>query len=147
MELFIRTRLLREDAKLPEVQTSGAAGADLYACLPAPADIGPGETASIPSGIAVEIPAGYAGFIIARSGLAVRDGLAPANKVGLIDSDYRGEILVCLHNHSDAVRSVGPGERIAQLVIMPVACARYVESSALSETQRGENGFGSTGRA
>ena len=147
MELLIQTKLVREGARLPSFQTSGAAGADIYACIPEPIQIGAAETVCIPSGVAVEIPEGYAGFIFGRSGVAVREGLAPANKVGLIDSDYRGELMICLHNHSRMQYTVKPGERVAQLVIVPVAAARYVQCASLSETERGENGFGSTGRS
>lgn len=147
MDIQIAAKRMRRDARLPAAQSSGAAGADLYACADIPLEVPPSQTVCIPTGIAVEIPVGYAGFVLARSGLAVHDGLAPANKVGLIDSDYRGELLVFLHNHSSESRMVHPGDRIAQLVIVPVAAAHFVESGELSETDRGEKGFGSTGRA
>ena len=133
-------------AQSPEYATSGAAGADLRACTDDAVSIAPGETVLIPTGIAVEIPAGYVGLVYARSGLASKRGLAPANKVGVIDSDYRGEIFVPLHNHSNESACVEPGERIAQLVITPVLTPEFVVAEDLSGTGRGENGFGSTGR-
>ncbi len=142
----VRIKKLREDAKIPRRGTDAAAGADLYACIDGGAvDIAPGETVMIPTGIAVEIPDGYAGLIMARSGLSVKRDLAPANKVGLIDSDYRGEIMVALHNHGKSVQTVEQNERVAQLMIVPYAPANYVETDDLSDTARGEGGFGSTG--
>ena len=141
----IRVRRLAEDAALPEYATPGSAGADLRALSTEPIMIRPGETVLIRTGLAMEIPRGWAGLICARSGLATRQGLAPANKVGVIDSDYRGEILVSLLNHSDATRVIASGDRIAQLLIVPVASAAFTESDALEETARGAGGFGSTG--
>ena len=120
-------------------------GADLYACMDAAVTIAPGETKLIHTGIAMEIPVGFAGLIYARSGLATKRGLAPANKVGVVDSDYRGEIMVALHNHSTTEQSVAPGERIAQMVIAPFLTAEFEEKQELSDTVRGEGGFGSTG--
>ena len=139
-------KLLREGARLPVRATVDSAGADLYACLDAPVTISPGETAMIPTGLAMAIPAGWAGLVFARSGLATKQGLAPANKVGVIDADYRGEVLVSLHNHSGQPQTVQHGDRIAQLVITPYLTAEFIQTDTLSETRRGEGGFGSTGR-
>jgi len=144
--MTIEIKKTRPGATLPVYSSDLAAGADLYACLESEVRILPGETALIPTGIAVAIPAGYGGFVFARSGLSVRMGLAPANKVGVIDADYRGEILVSLYNQSGQVRTVKGGDRIAQLVVLPVATADFVEVEELSETTRGAGGFGSTGR-
>lgn len=137
---------LSPDATLPTYGSEYAAGADLYACIAEPVTFEPGETKLIPTGLAMEIPAGYAGLIYARSGLASKKGLAPANKVGVIDADYRGEIMVALHNHSKNTTSIEPQERIAQLVITPYLTACFQETETLSDTVRGEGGFGSTGR-
>lgn len=142
----IRIKRLRPQAKLPTYGTEYAAGADLYACLSEPVTIAPGETAWIPTGIAMEVPAACAGLIFARSSMGAKRGLAPANKVGVIDPDYRGEVQVVLHNHSSAVQTVEPGERIAQLVIVPVFTPGFVEAEELSDTVRGNGGFGSTGK-
>ena len=124
---------------------SEAAGADLYACIEADVTILPGRTVMIPTGLSMELPRGYAGLIYARSGLACKRGLAPANKVGVIDSDYRGEFIVALHNHGDQPQIIRYGDRIAQLVITPVFTPGFMEVSRLSDTRRGEGGFGSTG--
>lgn len=137
---------LREKAIIPTYGSEYAAGADLYACLDETVTINPGETYLVKTGIAMEIPVGFAGLIYARSGLATKKGLAPANKVGVVDADYRGEIMVPLHNHSKQPAAIEPGERIAQMVITPFLTANYVEAEQLQETERGENGFGSTGR-
>ena len=142
----IRIKRLREDAKLPTYGSEYAAGADLYACLAEIVSIAPGETAWIPTGIAMEVPAGCAGLIFARSSMGAKRGLAPANKVGIIDPDYRGEVQVVLHNHSSELQTVAPGERIAQLVVVPVFTPGFVEADELSDTVRGEGGFGSTGK-
>lgn len=142
----IRIQKLRPSAIIPTYGTAEAAGADLYACPDQPVTIQPGETAFIPTGIAMEIPKGFAGFAYARSGLACKHGLAPANKVGVIDSDYRGELIIALHNHSGEARTVCPGERIAQLVIMPVYTPDFTVVNELSGTKRGAEGFGSTGK-
>jgi dUTP pyrophosphatase len=142
----IRVKKLNVNAILPAYGSSGAAGADLYACLDAPISIAPGETAWIPTGIALEVPQGCAGLVYARSSLGAKRGLAPANKVGVIDSDYRGEIRVVLLNHSKYTQTVEPGERIAQFLITPVLTPIYVESAELSDTTRGNGGFGSTGK-
>ena len=142
----IRVQKLRNNAIVPTYGSEEAAGADLYACLDDPVTILPGQTAFIPTGIAMEIPRGYAGFAYARSGLACKQGLAPANKVGVIDSDYRGEFMIALHNHGDEPRIVSSGDRIAQLVIMPVYTPGFIIVSELSSTDRGTSGFGSTGK-
>ena len=142
----IRVKLLKEGAKLPTYGSAEAAGADLYACIDAPVAIAPGETAFIPTGIALEVPKGCAGLIYARSGLACKRGLAPANKVGVIDSDYRGPITVVLHNHGSEPQIIENGERIAQMVITPVLTPAYEWDETLSETDRGQRGFGSTGK-
>ena len=137
---------LNKNAKTPTYGSVYAAGADLYACLENDIQINPGETKFIPTGIALEIPVGLVGLIYARSGLACKKGLAPANKVGVIDSDYRGEVMVALHNHSQEPQTVAAGERVAQLVIAPYFPAEFIEQEELSDTARGEGGFGSSGR-
>lgn len=142
----IRVKKLRPGATLPAYGSLGAAGADLTACLDTPVTIAPGQTAFIPTGIALEVPANCAGLIYARSGMACKQGLAPANKVGVIDSDYRGEILVALHNHGCQSRVIKPGQRIAQLLITPVLTPAYDEVPELSDTLRDAGGFGSTGK-
>lgn len=139
---FIR---LSSEAKIPVYSSPEAAGADLCALAEKPLVIKPGETVMVHTGIAVEVPQGYAALIFARSGLASKRGLAPANKVGVVDSDYRGEVMVALHNHSGMEQTVEQGERVAQLVIVPYLRAEFTETEALSQTQRGEGGFGSTG--
>lgn len=136
---------LKPNATIPTYGSEYAAGADLYACIDEAITIKPGETAFIGTGLAMEIPMGYAGFVYARSGLSCKKGLAPANKVGVIDADYRGEITVALHNHSSEARVVEPNERIAQIVIAPFLKVDFVETEELSDTVRGVNGFGSTG--
>lgn len=141
----IAVKILREGAILPSYGSAEAAGADLYACIEAPVTIEPGKTAFIPTGIAMEVPRNCAGLVYARSGLACKRGLAPANKVGVVDSDYRGEIMVALHNHSDQPQTISSGERIAQMVITPVLTPPYQAVEELSDTQRGTGGFGSTG--
>ena len=142
---YIRVKKLRHNAVLPTYGSGEAAGADLYACLEEAVVVEPGRTAWIPTGIAMEIPKGCAGLVYARSGLACKKGLAPANKVGVIDSDYRGEITVVLHNHGSEAQTVSSGERIAQMVITPVLTPAYVEAEDLTDTDRGQGGFGSTG--
>ena len=143
----MQVRVVRVDSKgiLPTYGSAEAAGADLYACLDAPIVVAPGKTAWVPTGIALEVPKGCAGLIYARSGMAAKRGLAPANKVGVIDSDYRGEIKVVILNHGDVEQTIEPGERIAQFVITPVLTPEYVFAEELTDTQRGEGGFGSTG--
>ena len=140
----VRIRKLTDTAKLPAYGSAYAAGADLYSDEGA-FTVAPGETHLTHTGLSIEIPEGYGGFIYARSGLATKRGLAPANKVGVIDADYRGEIMVSLHNHSDRPQTVEAGERVAQLVIAPFLKAEFEEADELSETVRGEGGFGSTG--
>ena len=142
----VAVKKLREGAILPTFGSAQAAGADLYACLERDVTIAPGETAFIPTGLAMELPRGYAGLIYARSGLACKRGLAPANKVGVVDSDYRGEFIVALHNHGSQPQTIAHGERIAQLVVTPVLIPEYIEVETLSETDRGAGGFGSTGK-
>lgn len=139
----VNVKKLSENAKLPAYGSEYAAGADLYAAEPV--CIAPGETAFVHTGIAVELPAGTVGLVYARSGLACKQDLAPANKVGVIDCDYRGEVMVALHNHGRETRSVERGDRIAQLVIAPYYTAAFTEAEELSETVRGAGGFGSTG--
>lgn len=141
----VKIKKLCENAIIPTYGTAYSAGADLYACTDTPITIPSGYTVLIKTGIAMEIPAGYAGLIYARSGLATKRGLAPANKVGVIDADYRGEIMVPLHNHSDIEQTIEAGERIAQLVIAPFLTADFILSDELDETVRGTGGFGSTG--
>ena len=142
----IRVKKLKENATLPTYGSLEAAGADLYACLDASVAIEPGESVFVPTGLAMEIPKGYAGLIYARSGLACKRGLAPANKVGVVDSDYRGEFMVVLHNHSGIPQEITHGERIAQLVITPVFTPGFEEVADLTDTDRAGGGFGSTGK-
>ena len=142
----IAVKKVRSSAVLPTYGSAEAAGADLYACLEESVTVAPGETVFIPTGIALEVPKSCAGLIYARSSMGAKRGLAPANKVGVIDSDYRGEIMVALHNHSSAAQQVAPGERVAQLLITPVLTPSYEEVNALSDTDRGTGGFGSTGK-
>ncbi len=142
----INVKILREGAKLPAYGSLFAAGADLYAAIDDNIVIEPHSTILVPTGIAMEIPEGFGGFIFARSGLASKRGLAPANKVGVIDSDYRGEIMVALHNHGNAPATVEKGERIAQLCIMAAPQFEFVLEESLSDTERGCGGFGSTGK-
>lgn len=141
----VNIKKLNENAVIPTYGTEYAAGADLYACMDEAVTINPGQTSFIKTGLAMEVPVGYAGLIYARSGLACKKGLAPANKVGVIDSDYRGEIMVALHNHSTEAVVVESGERIAQLVITPYIVAAFNQVDELEDTVRGEGGFGSTG--
>ena len=136
---------INKDAKIPSYGSEFSAGADLYACEENEITIIPHETRLIHTGIAIEIPNGYVGLIYARSGLASKRDLAPANKVGVIDSDYRGEILVALHNHGNKDQVIQPFERIAQLVIAPVTQATFEEVEELNTTERNAGGFGSTG--
>ena len=142
----VRVKKLSQNATLPTYGSAEAAGADLYACLDAPVTIQPGETAWIGTGIALEVPKGCAGLIYARSSLGVKRGLAPANKVGVVDSDYRGEIRVVLLNHGKEPQTVEHGERVAQFIITPVLTPAYEEVEELTDTMRGVGGFGSTGK-
>jgi dUTP pyrophosphatase len=145
MEL-IRVKKLKETATMPTYGTAEAAGADLYACLSEPVTINPGESVFVPTGLAMELPRGYAGLIYARSGLACKRGLAPANKVGVVDYDYRGEFMIVLHNHGAVPQTIEHGERIAQLVITPVFTPGFQEVEDLTATERAGGGFGSTGK-
>ena len=142
----VAVKKLNPKARLPVYGSEFAAGADLCACLDTPLTIAPGETVFVHTGLAMEIPVGYAGLVYARSGLASKRGLAPANKVGVVDSDYRGELMVALHNHGRESQTIEDGERIAQLVITPYLTAQFFEAEDLSDTARGAGGFGSTGR-
>lgn len=146
MSITVKVRKLDTRAVIPKRGSPKSAGADLCALLDEDAVIAPGETLFVHTGLTAEIPDGYAGFVFARSGLASKQGLAPANKVGVVDSDYRGEYMVALFNHGSEPVTVTNGQRIAQLVIMPVADAVFEEVSELSETERGAGGFGSTGK-
>lgn len=142
----IKIKKLSENAKLPRYGSEFAAGADLYACEPTPVVLLSGETKFIHTGIALELPEGYAGLVYARSGLACKQDLAPANKVGVVDCDYRGEVMVALHNHGKEAAYGRGGDRIAQLVVAPVVHAEFEEAETLSDTVRGVGGFGSTGK-
>lgn len=141
----VKIQLLNNRAKMPTCGSKYSAGYDLYSICDEVVTVGPHETVKMKTGIALEIPEGYAGFIYARSGIATKRGLAPANKVGVIDNDYRGEIMVALHNDTDMLQFIEPGERIAQLVIAPYLKVEFEECDALSNTERGSGGFGSTG--
>ena len=148
MSEIFKVRRLRESAKLPFRATEGSAGMDLYACIDSPVTFGAGEKAVIPTGIAIELPsAELAAFVFARSGLAIKHGIGLLNGVGVIDSDYRGEICVGVINQLAEPYTIAPDERIAQLVIMPVSLITPVEAQSLDDTARGEGGFGSTGKA
>ena len=142
----VTVKKLRPGAMLPSFGSEEAAGADLYACLEEAVEIKPGQTVFIPTGLAMALPRGYVGLIYARSGMACKQDLAPANKVGVIDSDYRGEFLIALHNHGGETRTVRHGDRVAQLVVTPILRPCYVEGEILDETLRGTGGFGSTGK-
>ncbi len=146
MKANIKVKKLNDKAILPTYGSEYAAGADLYACMDEAVTINPGETVMIHTGLAMEIPEFYAGLIYPRSGLASKKGLAPANKVGVVDPDYRGEFMVALHNHGTTAQVVEPKERIAQLVITPFITADFEVTNELSDTVRGAGGFGSTGR-
>ena len=138
----IRVKKLNDRAILPTYGSVEAAGADLYACVDADVTIGAGETVFVPTGLAMEIPKGCAGLIYARSSLGSKRGLAPANKVGVIDSDYRGQVMVALHNHGKEAQTISYGERIAQLLITPVFSPGFREAAELDDTDRGIGGFG-----
>lgn len=142
----IKIKKLSENAVLPTRGSTSAAGYDLYACIESELTVAPHETVKVGTGLAIEVPDGYFGAIFARSGLAAKEGLRPANCVGVADSDYRGEYIVALHNDSETPRTVTPGERIAQLVIMPYLSCEFELSDTLCETERGSGGFGSTGK-
>lgn len=144
---MLKIKKLRDNAVIPQRATSGSAGIDLTACIDAPVTIEPHKCAQIPSGIAIELPnENYGAFVFARSGISRKHGIAPVNAVGVIDSDYRGEVIMGLINHFDEPYTIEPGDRVAQLVVMPVAPLPVLEVSELDETDRGEGGFGSTGR-
>lgn len=145
MTQTVRYQKLDARAVEPKYGSADAAGADLYAVMDAPMTLAPGQTTLVHTGLAVEIPAGFVGLVCARSGLATKRGLAPANKVGVIDADYRGEIMVALHNHGAESQTIDHGERIAQLVLVPYLTAAYEQAEDLSDTERGAGGFGSTG--
>jgi len=140
----INVKKNHKNAKIPYRGSEAAAGYDLCACLDQKVRIWPNETVKIPTGISVSIPENHFGAIFARSGLATKQGLRPANCVGVIDSDYRGEIIVALHNDSEIDRDIQNGDRIAQLVIMPFRPVMFNEVDDLDETKRGTGGFGST---
>ena len=142
----VNIKKLNESATIPTYGSEFSAGADLYACSDAPIVIEAGKTVLVHTGIAMEIPVGYVGLVFARSGLASKRGLAPANKVGVIDSDYRGEIMVALHNHSAEDKTIDAGERVAQIALVPYLTADFCVVDELEDTARGEGGFGSTGR-
>lgn len=144
--MHVNVKKLNENAVLPTYGSANAAGADIYACLDAPLTIAPHETVMVHTGLAMEIPEGCAGLIYARSGLACKRNLAPANKVGVVDSDYRGEFMIALHNHGTAPQTIEPKERIAQLVITPYIVGQFEIVDELDTTERGAGGFGSTGR-
>ena len=146
IKMKINIKKLDENAKIPTYGTDFSAGADLYALADAPITIESGETVLVHTGVAMEIPAGYVGLVFARSGLATKKNLAPANKVGVIDADYRGEIMVALHNHGAVPQTVEGGERIAQIAIVPFLKAEFSVCDELSDTVRGAGGFGSTGK-
>ena len=145
MTQLVKIKKLNSNAIIPTYGTEFSAGADLYACLEETVTVDAGETAFIKTGLAMEVPVGFAGLVYARSGLACKKGLAPANKVGVIDADYRGEVIVALHNHSKSAIVVDHGDRIAQLVITPFLTAQFEEADELEDTARGTGGFGSTG--
>ena len=144
-KINVTFKKLNENAKVPTYGSPYSAGADLYALCENAVTIGAGKTEFIHTGISLEIPEGVVGLIYARSGMACKRGVAPANKVGVIDSDYRGEIIVCLHNHGEEAVMVENGERVAQMVFAPYFTASFTESEELSGTERGAGGFGSTG--
>ena len=142
----VRFQKLDSRAHCPAYGSASAAGADLYACIEEDIQIEPGKSVFVPTGLAMEIPKGYAGLIYARSGLACKRDSTPANKVGVIDSDYRGEFIVVLHNHGQQTQTISNGERIAQLVITPVITPGFTQVEELNDTQRAAGGFGSTGK-
>lgn len=143
MELKIKK--LKENAKIPTRGTDGAAGFDLYACIDEPLTLNKGDTALIPTGIAIAVPEGYAAFIHSRSGLSIKKGICLLNSVGVVDSDYRGEVCVGVIKATDGPYTIEPFERIAQMVIKQVCIPTFVETNELDDTDRGTGGFGSTG--
>ena len=144
--MVMKWKRLREGAQAPQRQTEGSAGFDLQACIEAPVTLAPGGSYAFPTGIAAEIPAGCVGLVFTRSSMGVKHGITLPNSVGVIESDYRGELVVPLQNYGKEPYAVQPGERVAQLIIVPVALPRLEEARELSSTQRGTGGFGSTGR-
>lgn len=142
----VSVKILDPRAKLPAYGSAAAAGADLCALTDGPVTVAPGETVLFHTGIAIAVPQGYAGLVYARSGISCKRGLAPANKVGVIDADYRGEVMIYLHNHGSEPQVVEDGDRIAQLVITPYLTAQFQSVDTLDDTERGSGGFGSTGR-
>lgn len=146
MNTIIKIKKLSENATIPKYSSEEAAGADLHACNGNPITINPHETFMIHTDISLEMPKGIVALVFARSGLASKKGLAPANKVGVIDSDYRGEIMVPLHNHTNIPVTIEDGERIAQIIFMPYLTADFIETDTLSDSERGTGGFGSTGK-
>lgn len=146
MEEDIKIKLLTNTATVPTYGSKDAAGADLYADIQKPLTILPGETVFVKTGIALAIPKGLVGLIFARSGLSCKRGLAPANKVGVIDSDYRGEIMVALHNHCNKEETIDVNERIAQIAFIPFIKGNFALCDDLDDTDRGNGGFGSTGK-
>lgn len=144
--MIVKTKKLHPNAKLPTYSTPYSAGADLYAFAEEDIVIPPHQTVFVTTGLSFEIPEGYAGLVYARSGLASKNNLAPANKVGVIDSDYRGEAFVALHNHGETPQTLCNGQRIAQLIVTPVLPIEFEETQELSDTQRGSGGFGSSGK-
>ena len=145
MTQSVAVKLLDPRAKMPTYGSVDAAGADLYAVTDGPITVEPGQTVLVHTGLALAIPQGFVGLVYARSGLATKQGLAPANKVGVIDSDYRGELIVALYNHGIDIKTVNHGDRVAQLVIAPYMTAQFVQTEAIDDTLRGSGGFGSTG--
>lgn len=141
----LEIKKIKENAQIPTYGTEFAAGADLYAAIDENVTLQPGETKLIPTGLSMAIPTGMVGLIFARSGISIKRGLAPANKVGVIDSDYRGEVMVALYNQSNVEQTVEIGERIAQFILMPYIKADFNEVEDLDDTSRGNGGFGSTG--
>ncbi len=141
----VSVQLLDPRAKRPACGSPDAAGADLYVVADGPVTIAPGETVMLHTGLAFAIPQGFVGLVCARSGMACKRGLAPANKVGVVDADYRGEVLVFLHNHGGEAQVVEDGDRVAQLVIVPYLTAEFTQADELDGTERGSGGFGSTG--
>lgn len=141
----VEIKKVKENAIIPTYGTENAAGADLYACIEEDMIFSPHETKLVPTGLSFALPIGYAGLIYARSGLASKRHLAPANKVGVVDSDYRGEVMVALHNHSNGEQRIEPQERIAQFIITPYLKANFIEVEDLGDSERGAGGFGSTG--
>ena len=143
--MLVKFKKINPNASIPTYGSSYAAGCDLSACIDQAISIPPHTTIKVPTGLAIELPENTVGLIYARSGMATKRHLAPANKVGVIDADYRGEIIVALHNHSEEAQTIEDGERIAQLVVAPFYHVEFEEVDELSETVRGEGGFGSTG--